>query len=100
MSERCWKRIERKKSPTEIPWSVRRNLGRPWRKTLLACCCYQRWQETTRFSNRQVSTQGTEEAQIEAMTLVTNGTGCPNSAWGYYRWPHHCVSGYRLLCVE
>jgi len=42
---RPWDRIERKKSPAEILWSVRRDLGRSWRKTPLACCCDQRWKE-------------------------------------------------------
>jgi uncharacterized membrane protein YidH (DUF202 family) len=37
----------------------------------LACCCDQRWQETRRFPDRQVSAKGTEKAQIEAVTLVT-----------------------------
>ena len=51
--------IERKESPTEIPRSVRRDLGGPWRKTSLG------WKETRRFSNRQVSTKATEKAQVE-----------------------------------
>jgi hypothetical protein len=40
------KRIERKESPTEISWSVRRDLGRPWCKTSLACCGDQGRKET------------------------------------------------------
>src|SRR5262249_50235332 len=66
---RRWKRIERKEGSTEIPWSVRRDLGRPWCKTSLACCCDQRWKEARRFLDRQVSTKGTEKAQIEAVIL-------------------------------
>jgi len=45
-------------------------LGRPWRKTSLACCCHQRWKETRRFPDRQVSTKGTEKAQVEALSLA------------------------------
>ena len=63
-------RIAGKEGPTEISWSVRRDLGRSWRKTSLACCCDQRWQETRRFPDRQVSTKGTEKAQVEALTLI------------------------------
>jgi hypothetical protein len=37
----------------------------------LACCCDQKWKETRRFPDRQVSTKGTEKAQVEAVTLVT-----------------------------
>jgi hypothetical protein len=37
----------------------------------LACCCDQGWQEARRFPDRQLSTKGTEKAQIEAVTLVT-----------------------------
>jgi hypothetical protein len=37
----------------------------------LACCCDQRWQETRRVFDRQVSTEGAEKAQVEAVTLVT-----------------------------
>ena len=33
---RPWDRIERKKSPAEISWSVRRNLGRAWGKAKVA----------------------------------------------------------------
>jgi hypothetical protein len=43
-------------------------LGRPWCKASLACCCDQRWKETRRFPDRQVSTKGAEKAQIEAVT--------------------------------
>src|SRR5215813_8922967 len=67
LAARC-ERIERKESPTEISRSVRRNLGRPWCKTSLACCCDQTWQETRGFPDRQVSTQGTEKAKVEALT--------------------------------
>ena len=31
---------------------------------------------------------------------LTNGTDRPNSTWRYYWWPHHCVIGDGLLCVE
>jgi hypothetical protein len=37
----------------------------------LACCCDQRWKETRRFFDRQVSTKGAEKAQVEAVTMVT-----------------------------
>src|SRR6516165_103382 len=53
-----------------------------------------------RFPDRQVSTQGTEKAQVEAVILGHHGTDCPNSTWRYYRWLHHCVNGDSLLCVE
>src|SRR5262249_12413282 len=97
---RRWKRIEGKESPSEISKSVRRKLGRPWRKTSLAGCCDQRGQEARRFPDRQVSTKGAEKAQVEAMTLGANGTYGPNSTWRYYRWPYHCVIRDRLFCVE
>ena len=32
------------------------------------------------------------------MIIGHHGTYCPNSTWRYYWWPHHCVSGDRLLC--
>jgi hypothetical protein len=35
----------------------------------LACCCDQGRKEARRFSNRQVSTQGTEKAQVEAVMI-------------------------------
>jgi len=62
-------RIAGKEGPTEISWSVRRDLGRSWRKTSLACCCDQRWQETRRFPDRQVSAEATEKAQVEALSF-------------------------------
>ena len=33
---RRWKLIKGKESPAEISWSIRRNLGRSWRKSSLA----------------------------------------------------------------
>jgi len=59
------------KRPAEISWSVRRNLGRSWRKTWLACCCDQGWKEARRFPDRQVSAKGAEKAQVEALTLAS-----------------------------
>jgi len=44
-----------------------------------------KWKETRRFPDRQVSTQGTEKAEVEAMILGHHGTDCPNSTWRYYR---------------
>jgi hypothetical protein len=38
-----------RKVPPKISRFVRRNVGRPWRKTSLACCCDQRWKETRGF---------------------------------------------------
>ena len=67
---RRWKRFEGKESTAEISGSFRRNLGRSRRKTSLACCCDQGWKEIRRFSNRQVSTKGTEKGQAEALTFV------------------------------
>ena len=43
---RSRKRFEGKESAAEISGSVRRDLGRPWPKTSLACCCDQGWKET------------------------------------------------------
>ena len=37
--------LKGRKVPPKISWSVRRDLGRPWRKTSLACCCDQTWKE-------------------------------------------------------
>jgi hypothetical protein len=37
--------FEGKESPAEISKPLRRNLGRSWRKTSLACRCDQRWKE-------------------------------------------------------
>jgi hypothetical protein len=45
-------------------------MGGSWRKTSLARRCYQGWEETRRFPNRQISTKGTEKAQIEAVTFA------------------------------
>src|SRR5262249_2142558 len=61
---RRWKCFEGKESPAKISKSVRRDLGRSWRKTPLACGCDQRWKETQRFSDRQ----GAERAQGEPDT--------------------------------
>ena len=44
-------------------------------KTSLACCCDQRWKETRRFPDRQVSTKATEKAQVEALSFG-NSLGC------------------------
>src|SRR5262245_58838846 len=44
--------------------------------------------------------KGRKKRKAEAVILGHHGTDCPNSTWRYYRWPHHCVSGDRLLCVE
>jgi hypothetical protein len=62
---------EGKEGPAEISGSVRRNLGRSWGEAKVACCCRQRWKETRRFPDRQVSTKRTEKAQVEALALVT-----------------------------
>src|SRR5262249_28278184 len=70
-------RIEGKKSAAEISRSVRRNLGRSWGKTSLACCCDQRWKETRRFPDRQVSTKAAEKAQIETLTFVPRARTLP-----------------------
>ena len=67
---RRWKRFEGKESTAEISGSFRRKLGRSRCKTSLACCRDQGWKKTRRFSNRQVSTKGTEKAQGEALTFV------------------------------
>src|SRR5262245_39494523 len=67
---RGWKRIERKEGPAEISRSVRRDLGGSWRKTSMACCCDQRWKETRRFPDRQVSTKGTEKAQVKTLSFA------------------------------
>ena len=55
----------------DISKPIRRNLGRPWCKTSLACCCDQGWKEARPLPDRQVSTKGTEKTKIEAVTLVT-----------------------------
>jgi hypothetical protein len=57
-----------RQSPAEISGSVRRNLGRSWRNTSLACCRDQGWKETRRFSNRQVSAKGTEKTQVKVIS--------------------------------
>jgi DNA-binding protein H-NS len=41
-----------------------------WSKASLACCCDQGWKEARRFPDRQVSTKGTEKAEIEAVTFA------------------------------
>jgi len=38
--------LKGKESPAEISWSIRRNLGRSWRRAKVARCCHQRWKET------------------------------------------------------
>ena len=38
--------LKGKESPAEISWSIRRNLGRSWRRAKVARCCDQRWKET------------------------------------------------------
>src|SRR5215831_11325221 len=48
-----------------------RNLGRSRRKTCLACCGDQRWKETRRFPDRQVTGEGTEKAKGEALSFVS-----------------------------
>jgi hypothetical protein len=45
-------------------------LGRSRRKTALACCRDQRWEETGRFFNRGVRAEGAEKVQVEALTLA------------------------------
>src|SRR5262249_26931866 len=83
--------FEGKKSPTEISWSVRRNLGRSWRKTSLACCCDQRWKEARRFPDRQVSTKGTVKAQVEALTFACSEVlNALQSFFGRYTWAERC----------
>ena len=57
----------------KVPPKYRGPSGETWagrRKTCLACCCDQGWKEDRRFSNRQVSTKGTEKTQVEAMTIL------------------------------
>src|SRR5262249_53467988 len=66
---RRWKRIERKESPAGIWCAIGRDLGRSGRKTRLASCCDQRRKEARRFPDRQVSTEGTEKAKVEAVIL-------------------------------
>ena len=44
----------------------------------------QGWKETRRFPDRQVSTQGTEKAQIEALTSYISANFVKNSkVWAY-----------------
>jgi hypothetical protein len=47
-------------------------LGRPWRKTSLACCGDQTWKEARRFPDRQVSAEEAEKAEVEALMAESN----------------------------
>src|SRR5262249_39937554 len=93
----------------EISWSFRRDLGRSWRKTSLACCCDQTWKETRRFSNRQVSTKGTEKAQSETLTYIHLRPRkilrygplpiCRASLITLFRWPLSCSLELGVQCL-
>src|ERR1700757_2847056 len=52
-----------------LHWSIPRNLGWTPRKTTLACCRDQGWEEARSFFDRQVGGKGAEKAQIEALAL-------------------------------
>jgi hypothetical protein len=42
-------------------------LGWTGRKTTLACCRDQRWEEARRFPDRQVGAEGAKKTQVEAL---------------------------------
>jgi hypothetical protein len=46
-------------------------LGRTWRKAWLACCCDQGREEARSFLDRQVGSESTQEAKVEAVTLAS-----------------------------
>jgi len=58
-------KTSRSASPAEVSWSIRRNLGRSWRETSLACCGDQRRKETRRFPVTRSSTSHVSLAVVE-----------------------------------